>query len=139
MNIISDKKSKPKPEPKEKTKAVRDYEAIKERAQLTYFDADKKEVKSLKEILAKTKEIQEVYIPILGCKLKIGHINMLEFSEIVTIDDKNKMAIEMLFRLLHSADPAVALEDIQQLPFQITTAIIEQVMGGGLGFPTDTT
>jgi len=137
VNIIPDKKSKP--EPKEKAKAIKDYEAIKEKAQLTYFDADKKEVKSLKEILEKTKQIQEVYIPILGCKLKIGHINMLEFSEIVAIDDKNEMAIEMLFRLLHSGDPTVILEDIQQLPFQITTAIIEQVMGGGLGFPTDTT
>ncbi len=136
MNIIPEDK---KPKPKEKTKAVKDYEAVKERARLTYFDADKKEVKSLKEILEKTKQIQEIYIPILGCKLKIGHINMLEFSEMVTIEDKNEMAIEMLFRLLHSADPAIIIEDIQQLPFQIITAIIEQVMGGGLGFPTGTT
>ena len=136
MNIIPDKKSKP--EPKEKTKAVKDYEAVKERAQLTYFDTDKKEVKSLKEILEKTKKIQEIYIPALGCKVKIGHISMSEFSEMVAIEDKNKMAIEMLFRLLHSGDPAVTIEDIQQLPFQILTAIIEQV-GGGLGFPMGTT
>lgn len=134
MNIISDKK----PEPKKKTKAVKDYEAVKERARLIYFDADKKEVKSLKEILEKTKQIQEIYIPALGCKIKIGHINMLEFSEMVTIEDANKKAIAMVYRLMHSADPAVTIEGIQQLPFQILTAIIEQV-SGGLGFPTGTT
>lgn len=111
---------------------------MKEKARLTYFDADKKEVKSLKEILAKTKEIQEIYIPVLGCKVKIGHINMLEFSEMVIIEDMNEKAIEMLYRLMHSGDPAVTLEDVQQLPFQILTAIIEQV-SGGLGFPTGTT
>lgn len=135
MNIIPEDT---KPKPKEKTKAVKDYEAVKERARLTYFDVDKKEVKSLKEILEKTKQIQEVYIPALGCKVKIGHISMSEFSEMVAIEDMNKKAIEMLYQLMHSGDPAVTLEDIQQLPFQILTAIIEQV-SGGLGFPTDTT
>jgi len=133
VNIISEDK---KPQTKKKREADH-LKSVKDKAMLTYFDAEKQEVKSLKEILEKTKQVQEVFIPILGCKLKIGHINMLEFSEIMDVgaDDKNKMAIDMLFRLLHSADPSVVLEDIQQLPFQVTTAIIEQVMGSGMGFP----
>lgn len=135
---MSDKESKP--ELKEKTKAAETLEAIKEKAMLTYFDADKREVKSLKEILAKTVLVQEVFIPKLGCKVKIGHINMLDFTEIIDVggEDKNKLAIEMLYRLLHSGDEGVTREDVEKLPFQITTAIIEQVMGSGMGFPKGT-
>jgi len=126
----------PEKKPELKSDAL---EAIKEKARLTYFDSDLKEVKSLKEILAKTKQIQDVYVPQLGCKVKIGHITMEEFSGMMSITDKNLLAIEMLFKLLHSGDSTVTKDDILALPFQITTAIIEQVMGGGMGFPTDST
>ena len=137
MNIISeDTKSKAK-----KKREADHLKAVKDKAILTYFDAEKQEVKSLKEILEKTIQVRDVFVPVLGCKVKIGHINMLEFSEImeVGVDDKNKMALEMLFRLMHSGDPAVTKEDIQALPFQITTAIINEVMGGGMGFPEEPT
>lgn len=131
MNIISDDtKSKAK-----KKREDNHLKAVKDKAMLTYFDAEKQEVKSLKEILEKTVQIRDVFVPVLGCKVKIGHINMLEFSGMIDIKDKNEMAMEMLFRLMHSGDPAVTIEDIKALPFQITTAIIKEVMGGGMGFP----
>ena len=131
MNIISeDTKAKAK-----KKREADHLKAVKDKAMSIYFDAEKQEVKSLKEILEKTIQVRDVFVPVLGCKVKIGHINMLEFSEIMGIDDENKRAMDMLFRLMHSGDPAVTKKDIQALPFQITTAIIKEVMGGGMGFP----
>ncbi len=125
-------------ESKPKSKKEKELEAIeemKEKTRLTYFDADKREVKSLKEILAKTTVKQEIYIPQLGCKVKIGHVTMTQFAKMDQLKDKNEMAMEMLFQLMHSGDPEVTKKEVEKLPFQITTAIITQILGGEMGFP----
>lgn len=128
------------PEKKPKTKKEREQKAIedmKQKAGLTYFDADKQEVKSLKDILDKTTKVQEIFIPLLGCKIKIGHINMIDYASIMKIKDQQEMAVETIFQLMHSADPTAKKEWAEQLPFHIATAIIEHVMSDGLGFPKD--
>jgi hypothetical protein len=109
---------------------------IKEKARATFFDADKQELKSVKEILTRTKEIQEIYVPALGCKVKVGHVSMKEWLEIQALNlDEKQIGFEMTFRLLRNADPKVTKEEVLELPFQVVTSIMEQIVHGGLGFP----
>ena len=129
----------PNPQRKPQSKKEREekeLKALKAKAEMTYFDADKRELKSIQEILEKTTVIQEIFIPILGCMVKFGTITMEEFTEMMgDIKDKNKLATEMLYRYLHSADSTVTREDVNNLPFAIGTALTEAVMSNGMGFP----
>ena len=130
------KKSKAELKKEREQKAI---EAVKEKARLSYFDAEKQEVKSLKEILDVTTKIQEIFIPILGCKVKIGYISMKNFAVVMAIKDEQEMAMEILFQLFNSADSNVTKKDVEKIPFHISTALIDKVVGEGLGFPKGTT
>jgi glucosamine 6-phosphate synthetase-like amidotransferase/phosphosugar isomerase protein len=113
-------------------------EEIKEKAQKTIFDAEKKEVKTLAEILEKTKEPREIFIPALGCAVKIGFVPMKKFAKLMAIEDKVQMSNQMVFEMMQAADPSVTMEQVMELPFQFVTAIVEEMMEGGMGFQRDT-
>jgi len=130
------KKSKAELKKEREQKAIED---MKQKHGLIYFDTDKQEVKSLKEILDKTTKVQEIFVPLLGCKLKLGHISMKDYADIMDIKDQQEMALEIVFQLLHSADPDAKKEWVEALPFHVATAIIENVMSEGLGFLKDMT
>ena len=122
--------------PKQKTKDQENLERLKEKSRLTYFDADKREVKTLKEIFDKTTEVQEVFIPKLGCLVKVGHISMKDFTKLSEkFDPKNEkdqvsLALEMVYYLLNSADDTVTRDMVYGMPYNIATKIIEAVTGG---------
>lgn len=119
-----------------KTKDQENFEKIKEKSQLTYFDADKKEVKSLQQIFTKTTEVQEIWMERLGCFVKVGHISMKEFLKLQEKLDPNNpkdqvpLALEMVYLLLKSADKTVTKPMIDDLPYHIATDIIKATTGG---------
>lgn len=113
-------------------------EDIKAKAKEYYFDAEKKELKSLKDIFDRTTQVQEIYVEALGCKVKVGHLSMLDLSEILKIEDNNLKGLEMLYRILKSADKTVKQEWVYGLPIDVTQSMIETMMKEGLGFLRDT-
>ena len=119
-----------------KTKDQENFEKIKEKAQLVYFDADKREVKTLKEIFDKTTEVQEIWIKILGCFVKVGHISMKDFTKLTDkFDPKNEkdqlaLALEMVYYLMKSADDTVTRAIVEGMPYNVATEIIKAVTGG---------
>jgi len=120
---------------KEKKKPEkRTLEEIKAKAKAVYFDVEKKELKSLKEIFDRTTQVNEVWVESLGCYVKVGHLSMHDLSEIMLIEDKNIMGLEMLYRILKSADKTVKQEWVYDLPIDVTQAMIETLMAEGLGF-----
>lgn len=109
-------------------------EEIKAKAKAVYFDAEKKELKSLKEIFDRTTQVNEIWVDSLGCSVKVGHLSMHDLSEIMKIEDKNIMGLQMLYRILKSADKTVKQEWVYDLPIDVTQAMIETLMEEGLGF-----
>ena len=121
---------------KKKTKDQENLDMLKEKTRLTYFDADKKEVKSLQEIFDETTKVQEVWIERLGCFVKVGHIAMKDFTKLTEKLDPNNpkdqvpMALEMVYHLMKSADKTVTREIVFGMPYHIATEIIKATTGG---------
>jgi len=110
------------------------FEEMKKKALPILFEKAEDEVKSLKEILAASKQPREIYVPELGCKIKIGRITMKEFTEIRKIKEPEALATEMLYRMWKAADKSVTKEDIEALGFDIITAIVTALTGGARPF-----
>lgn len=118
-----------------KEKDEKQFEEIKEKADKYYFDADKKESKTIHEIFMATTKIQEIWVDEpLGCEIKIGHISMNDTAELMAMENKNLMGLEMLYRLLLSAEPKTKKAEVYGLPVEVATAMINAIMKAGLGF-----
>lgn len=128
---MTEEKEKKKPEKKS-------LKEIKAKHKEYYFDAEKKELKSLKQIFDRTTRVQEFFIEELGCVVKFGHISMADLADILKIEDNNKKGIEMLYRILRSADKTVKQEWVYGLPIDVATAMINKMTKEGLGFQKDT-
>lgn len=113
-------------------------EDIKAKAKAYYFDAEKEELKSLKQIFDRTTQVKEIFVEHLGCKVKFGHISMADMADLMKIEDKNIMGLEMLFRIMRNADPDVKKEWVYGLPIDVATAMIIKIQAEGLGFLKDT-
>ncbi len=112
---------------------------MKEKAKKAYFDAEQKEIKSLKEIFDRTTQTEKHWIEELGCYVVFGHLSMGDLAELMQIEDKNKMGLEMLYRILKSADKTLKKEWVFGLPIDVATALINKLMTEGLGFQKDMT
>jgi len=106
------------------------FEEMKKKALPILFEKAEDEVKSLQEILKASQEPREIFVPELGCKIKLGRISMKEFTEISKIKDPSKLATEMLYRMWKAADSSVTREGIEALGFDIITAIVTAITGG---------
>ena len=123
---------------KEKDAKEKDKEQIAKlrlQTESIYFKKSKDVVKTLTEILEKSTEIRDLYIPLLGCKVKIGTVNTEAFNEIMKLrEDPNGMSLELLYQHMLSADPTVKREIVKNLPFNVVLAITNKITEEGLGF-----
>lgn len=116
------------------------FEEIKETAKKYYFDADKKELHTVKEIFEVTTKIEKIWVgEPLGCEILIGHISMKDMADLMAIEDVNLKGLEMLYRILKSADPKTKKEHVYDLPMNVTAAMITAITKAGLGFQGATT
>jgi len=98
--------------------------------ELTERELEKKQIKSLGEILDSTDKIRYVYIKKLDCRIPYKE---LPVTTLAIFADKNKtneeLTVDVVYQLLHGADPAVTKEQIQKLPLNIATEIIAKTIG----------
>ena len=117
-----------------KTPKERETE-IKEKAKRYFFDETKKETKTISEIFKASTEKQKVWVDEpLGCFVEIGHISMLDMTELMQIEDKNLQGLEMLYRLLLSANPKTTKDEVFGLPTDVATVMINAILKEGMGF-----
>jgi len=105
-------------------------QAIAEQDELTEQELEKKQIKKLGEILEDTNKNRYVYIKSLDCRLPYKE---LAVTALAAITDKNKtdeeLTTDVIYLLLHAADPKVTKEQVKKLPLNVATEIIAKTVG----------
>jgi len=86
-------------------------------------------VKALSEVLGEAGQVRYVDVPELDCRIAYKKLPMKDFNEIKDEKDPTVLSLKMLYRMLHAADSSVTMDMVEQMPFDIATAIITRIMG----------
>jgi hypothetical protein len=88
-----------------------------------------------KELVRKSKDIQEVYDDDLGT-IRYVHLSYDELNEIVEKYKDNKdRSIQLLFKQLAPASPGLTADDIKKLPYEVIVRLLTKLQKEGSFFP----
>jgi len=105
-------------------------EDIKARAEKAFQKLEEKKklaVATLDEIIAKFAQTLTVEIPELGFAIRYRKLTVKDYAEINKIKDDNERMFEMLYRMLHKADPSVTMEKVKELPIEVAALILKKI------------
>lgn len=77
----------------------------------------------LKDLAKKTRELKSVYIEGLG-ELKYGALTFMDLVEVSKYQADEERAIAIIYHMLKKAYPDLALEDVRNLPFDVSSKIM---------------
>lgn len=114
----------------ENAERLKRFQEIAAQDELTEQELESKQTKTLGEILENTNKTRYVYVKRLDCKLAYKE---LPVTTLAIFADKNKtneeLTVDIVYQLLHGADPNVTKEQVEKLPLNIATEIIAKTVG----------
>ena len=106
------------------------FKAIAEQDELAEAELEKKQTKKLDEILAGIDKTRYVYIKSLDCKLPYKELPVTALTAVTNRDKTDEeLTIDVIYLLLHGADPSVTKKQVEKLPLTVATEIVAKTVG----------
>ena len=79
------------------------------------------------QVLESAGEIKEKYVKAIDKTVRYGILTLKDSIEVMKPTDPQQRAIVILWRMLQKADKNITLEQVQNLPLDVATAILTEV------------
>ena len=109
---------------------LKKFKALAQQDELTEQELEKKQIKKLGEILEDTDKIRYVYIKNLDCRIPYKELPVTTLPDINKKDKTNEeLTIDIIYLLLHAADPKVTKKQVEKMPLTAATELIAKTVG----------